>query len=310
MAMMLSNQPPASFAFAVAPYHDDWDYNVAFSRNFGLISPQEQQVLRNSRVAIPGLGGVGGIHALTFARLGIGNFTIADPDHFETANFNRQVGATLENLGRSKAEVIANQLKSVNPEADVRAHFGPVTPENISEFLEGVDLVVDSIDFFAIEVRRLVFREARRRGIWALTAGPIGFSAAWLLFDPAGMSFDTYFDLDDSMPRLDQLIAFAVGLAPRATHLAYLDLEKVDVSSGTGPSSSLACQLCSGVAAAEAVKILLCRGKVHAAPWYFQFDAYRQTLRKGRLRLGNRNPVQRLKRAWLRRRIRQAEGRS
>src|SRR5204862_3453111 len=117
-----------------------------------------------------------------------------------------------------------------------------------------------------------------------------------------------YFDLHDGQERLEQLAAFAVGLAPRATHLSYLDLTQVDVQSGRGPSLGLACQLCAGVAAAEVVKILLGRGPIRAAPCYFQFDAYRQALRRGRLRWGNRHPWQRIKRWWLLRRLRQIPG--
>jgi molybdopterin/thiamine biosynthesis adenylyltransferase len=281
-----------------------WSYEEAFSRHDGLVNRAEQDRLRRSRVAIVGMGGVGGIHLATLARLGIGAFHIADPDCFEVANFNRQYGATTQTVGRSKAEVMADQARAINPELDIRCLPEAITPQNVAGFLDGVDVVVDGIDFFAIEARRLVFREARRRGIWAVTAGPIGFSAAWMAFAPTGMSFDRYFDLHDGMDRLDQLVAFAVGLTPRATHLEYLDLSRVNLRSGTGPSVGLACHLCSGVAAAEVVKILLQRSPILAAPWYFQFDAYRQLLRKGRLLWGNRHPLQRLKRWYLRRRLR------
>src|SRR5437588_11574593 len=122
-----------------------------------------------------------------------------------------------------------------------------------------------------MNARRLVFREARKRGIWGLTAGPIGFSAAWVAFSPTGMSFDDYFDIHDSMDRLDQLIAFLVGLTPRATHRDYMDLSQVDTRSGRGPSAGLSCHLCSGVAGAEVIKVLLKRSPIHPAPCYFQF---------------------------------------
>jgi hypothetical protein len=78
-------------------------------------------------------------------------------------------------------------------------------------------------------------------------------------------------------------------------------LSQVDLEARTGPSLGLACQLASGVAAAEIAKILLGRGVVRAAPCYAQFDAYTGQLRQGRLRLGNRHPWQRLKRWYLRR---------
>jgi molybdopterin/thiamine biosynthesis adenylyltransferase len=280
-----------------------WTYDAAFARNRGLISPEEQQRLRASRVGIVGMGGVGGVHLVTLARLGIGRFAIADPDRFEIANFNRQYGATAAALGRPKAEVMAEVARSINPEADVRVWPEAISPQNVAAFLEGVDVFLDGIDFFNIEARRLLFRETRARGIWSLTAGPIGFSTVWLLFDPRGMSFDDYFDLHDPMDRLDQLVAFAVGLTPRATHLRYFDLNQVDFRSGAAPSSGLACQLASGVAAAEVVKILLGRKPLRPVPCYAQFDAYRGILRRGRLLLANRGPLQRLKRFVLRRRM-------
>ena len=174
---------------------ETFSYEEAFSRHRGLIDRQEQERLRQCRVAIVGMGGVGGIHLVTLARLGIGAFHIADPDRFELANFNRQYGATTRSLGQGKAEVMADEARAINPELRLRVFPEAITPENVGAFLDGVDVLVDGIDFFAIEARRLVFREARRRGIWALTAGPIGFSAAWLVFSPTGMSFDDYFDL-------------------------------------------------------------------------------------------------------------------
>lgn len=280
-----------------------WNYDAAFARNRGLISEAEQRRLRECTVAVVGLGGVGGVHVATLARLGVGGFRIADPDRFEIANFNRQLGATTHTLGHNKAEVIAGVARSINPDVRLLAWSEAITAANVGAFLEGADLLIDGIDFFAPAARRLVFAEARRRGLWALTAGPVGFSSAWIAFDPRGLSFDDYFDLRDDMDHWDQLAAFAVGLAPRATHWSYLDLTRADPRAGTGPSVGLACQLCAGIAAAEALKILLQRGPLRPAPYYFQFDAYRQLLRKGRRWGGNRHPWQRFKRWYLRRRF-------
>lgn len=286
-----------------APDGSAWSYEIAFSRNRGLICAEEQARLRASRIAIVGMGGVGGIHLVTLARLGIGAFHIADPDRFEVANFNRQHGATTRTLGQSKAEVMAREAQAINPEVQLHIFSEAISSANVGAFLEGVDVLVDGIDFFALPTRRLLFQEARRRGIWAVTAGPLGFSTAWLVFSPTGMSFDDYFDMNDRMDALDLIAAFAVGLAPRATHMRYLDLASVDIRSGRGPSAALACQLCAGVTAAELVKILLGRAPIRVAPAYSQFDAYRQVLRKGRLWLGNRHPLQRLKRWVFRRRL-------
>jgi molybdopterin/thiamine biosynthesis adenylyltransferase len=291
--------PKAANSIASKDRCAQWSYEEAFKRNRGLITEDEQQRLRNSRVAIAGMGGVGGVHLITLARLGIGKFTIADPDIFEVANFNRQVGATVANLGRNKAQAMAETALDINPGLELRVFQNAVDESNIDEFLKDVDLVVDGLDFFAIDARRMLFRCAAERGIWAITAGPIGFSTAWLTFDPCGMRFDDYFDLRDEMAPLEKAVAFGIGLAPKATHRHYIDFREVDVANHRGPSASLACELAAGVAATEALKILLGRGTLRPAPCFGQFDSYRQQTKLGRLWFGNRGFGQRIKRAWL-----------
>ena len=118
------------------------------------------------------------------------------------------------------------------------------------------------------------------------------------------MSFDAYFDFSDTHSELEQLIAFAVGLSPALLHRPYLDLSRVNLQERRGPSAGLACQLCSGVVGAQAVRILLDRGGLECVPCYFQFDAYRGRLKRGKLRTGNRHAMQRLKRWWLKRTLR------
>jgi molybdopterin/thiamine biosynthesis adenylyltransferase len=284
---------------------EDWSYSQAFSRNLGILTNEEQWKLRDSHVAIAGMGGVGGVHLMTLARLGIGRFTIADPDYFETANFNRQIGARVSTLGRSKVEVMYEEVRAINPEVQIQTISEPIGVGNVEQFMNGADIFVDGVDFFAMAARRLLFHEARRRKLWAVTAGPHAFSTAWIVFDPAGMSFDDYFDIRDGMTDAEQQVAFAVGCVPAAIHLKYLDLSKYfRPSQKSGASLGLGCQLASGVVGAEVVRLLLGRPGARPAPWYFQFDALRGMLRKGRLWGGNRHPMQRLKRWWLLQRMR------
>jgi hypothetical protein len=83
-----------------------------------------------------------------------------------------------------------------------------------------------------------------------------------------------------------------------------MDLGSVDVKTGRGPSSILACQMAASLAGGEAIKIILRRAAPLLAPQYLQVDCYRQLLRKRRLRGGNRNWYQRVKRAVLIRKLR------
>lgn len=278
-------------------------YKESFKRNLGLINEGEQERLRSARVAIAGLGGVGGIHLVTLARIGVGAFNIADNDTFEAVNFNRQYGASVNTVGRKKTDVMAETARSINPEALIKVFPDGINLSNIDEFLDGVDFVIDAIDFFAIDARRLLFKKAREKGIYAATSGPIGFGATLQVFSPAGMTFDEYFGISDGMEYMEKMIAFSVGLTPRALHLKYMDLSRVDLKAGTGPSIASACALCANLIATAVIGVLLKRDTVKPVPHYFQFDPYRQIYKKGRLLMGGRNPVQKLKRWFLLKRI-------
>ena len=273
----------------------NWCYEEAFARHRGLISTKEQERLRGSRVAVVGMGGVGGVDLVTLARLGIGRFTIADPDTFEVSNTNRQYGATSSTLGRSKAEVMAEIVRDINPQADIRVFRDPIGPENADAFLEDADVLVDGIDAFEIDVRRLLFNRAAKLGICGLGAGPVGFSTVWVIFRPDGMTFDRYFNLSDEMDSVQKFASYIVGMAPKATHRHYIDMSQIDFKQRAGPSVGLACQLAAGVVAVEVLKILLGRGPLYAAPNYHQFDAYLGRFIRKRLRGGNRHPLQRMK---------------
>jgi molybdopterin/thiamine biosynthesis adenylyltransferase len=271
-----------------------FNYESAFARNIGWLREEEQQVLRNKRVAIAGMGGVGGVHLLTLARLGIGKFHIADLDSFELANFNRQAGASLSSLGRPKVEVMAEAARDINPECELGVYPEGVSEANLDAFFDGVDVYVDGLDFFSFDIRERVFAYCASKGIPAVTVAPLGMSAALLNFLPGGMSFEEYFRVA-GRPDLEKAVRFLVGLAPALQHRHYLaDKTRVDLESGAGPSTVMACQLCAGVAGIEVLKLLLGRGKVWAAPHGIQYDGYRNKLAHTWRPGGNRNPLNRI----------------
>ena len=286
-------------------------YDEAFSRNLGWVTPAEQGVLRGKRVAIAGLGGVGGIHLLTLARLGIGRFHLADFDRFDLANFNRQSGATVATLGEPKVDVLARMARDINPDVELTLFPEGVTGDNLGAFLKGVDVYVDGLDFFAFEARERTFAACHAAGIPATTVAPLGMGAALLNFMPGGMSFEEYFQLD-GRDEIEKTVRFLVGLSPAMLQRRYLrDRRYVDFAAQRGPSTAMACQLCAGIAATEVLKILLRRGKVHAAPMGVHFDAYRGRLAHTWRPGGNRNPLQRVALAIARRqfaRMRAARG--
>lgn len=280
-----------------------YSYEQAFSRNIGWVTEEEQQILRKKRIAIAGMGGVGGVHLLTLARLGIGSFHIADFDTFDIANFNRQVGASMSTIGRPKAEVLKQMALDINPELDIRVFDQGVGKENAAEFFNGVDLYVDGLDFFAFDARQAAFSACSKMGIPAVTAAPLGMGAAVLCFLPGQMTFDEYFCWGD-LPDEEKGLRFLLGLAPAGLHFGYLvDPRAVNLEERRGPSTIMACQICAGMAATEGLKILLKRGEVLAAPYSLQFDAYRNRLARVKRSGGNNHPLQKIALAIARRRL-------
>ncbi|MYM31651.1 ThiF family adenylyltransferase [Duganella sp. CY15W] len=282
----------------MAPYI----YQQAFARNIGWVTPDEQAILRGKRIAIAGMGGVGGVHLLTLARLGIGAFHIADFDTFDLANFNRQVGANVSTLGQPKVNVLAAMALDINPGLQLVRFPNGVNEDNLASFFEGVDLYVDGLDFFAFGARQTTFAACARLNIPAITAAPLGMGTAVLNFLPGHMTFEEYFDWGDK-PDLEKALRFLVGLAPAGLHGGYLvDPSSINLKEQRGPSTIMGCELCAGAAATEALKILLQRGEVLAAPRGYQFDAYRNKLVRTWRPGGNRHPLQRLAMMLARRR--------
>lgn len=298
---MAKSDPAASLKAMAAKWGlgDIHAYNEeAFSRSIGFLDAADMDRLINAKVAIPGLGGVGGVHVMTLARSGVGKFHLADMDVFEPANMNRQFGARVQHFAQPKLDVMVNEALSVNPYTDITPFPEGITDDNLDAFLEGVDVVVDGLDFFVFEVRRKLFNRARELGIPVVTAAPLGFSSALLVFTPDGMSFDEYFDVNDDTPDRRKYINFALGLAPNSTHSRYLDASVVDFDLGKGPSMNVGCQMCSAFAATETLRLILGRKGVKPAPFYLQYDPYLHKLCRGKLRRGNKCRMQRAK-AWV-----------
>lgn len=268
-------------------------YQQATCRNIGLITEEEQEILRTSTIAICGMGAAGGHHLLALARLGVSNFVIADPDTFEISNIHRQAGAFADTLGRNKAEVMAEVVKSVNPDASVTVFPVAIGEDNIREFLMDADILLDGVEFFEIDVRRLVFDKAREKGIYAITAGPIGCGSSIQIFAPDGMGFDRYFGIKHGMTRAERLAAFGVGLLPKLPRGRQMDTSKIDFEKQKGPALISSIMICSGIMVTEVIRVLLQRPNIKAIPHSYYFDPagkryYHGFARFGRGRLRDR----------------------
>ena len=118
-----------------------------FSRTQLLLGKESIERLQNARVAVFGIGGVGGYVCEALVRSGLGAFDLIDDDKVCLTNLNRQIIATRKTVGQYKAEVMRERILEINPDAEVNIHKCFVLPENIDDFpFTDYDYVVDTVD--------------------------------------------------------------------------------------------------------------------------------------------------------------------
>ena len=118
-----------------------------FSRTELLLGKEAMERLASSRVAVFGIGGVGGYVCEALVRTGVGAFDLIDDDKVCLTNLNRQIIATRKTVGQYKVDVMKERMLEINPKVDVRVHKCFFLPENAEEFpFEEYDYIVDAVD--------------------------------------------------------------------------------------------------------------------------------------------------------------------
>ena len=131
-----------------------------FSRTEMLIGKDGIEKLKNSKVAIFGIGGVGSYVVEALARAGLGNFILVDNDDVAISNLNRQIIATTKTIGMPKVEVAKQRILEINPEANVEIYQEFFMPETKGILDETVSYIVDAIDTVTAKIE-LVLRAGK-----------------------------------------------------------------------------------------------------------------------------------------------------
>ena len=144
--------------------HDSF-YRELTRRNQGVVGDDAQTKLRDLRIGIFGCGSIGGAPVEILTRLGAESFSLAEPGAYELDNLNRQA-STLDDVGRNKAEVLRERIRSINPHARVLVEPRGVTAENVHYLVGSSDVIIDGVDVTepaGIEAKILLHREAWRQ---------------------------------------------------------------------------------------------------------------------------------------------------
>lgn len=135
-----------------------------FSREIKLIGQENFEKLKNSKILLFGIGGVGGYVLESLARSGVENITIVDFDTVSESNLNRQIIALKTTIGKYKVDVAKERVNNINPNCNIQAIKEKLTKENIDSFnFKNYDFVIDAIDM--VTSKLLIIEKAKKENV-------------------------------------------------------------------------------------------------------------------------------------------------
>lgn len=259
---------------------EDNFYRKLIDRNIGFIDEGQQARLRDSCVAIFGLGGLGGVAAQLLCRCGIGCIKIIDDEKFEPTNLNRQVFCYNSTLGKSKVEVTEEFLKDINPGVTIE-RYSREDENNIEEILKGTDAAVLAVDKARACI--VISRAAKRLGVplvegWALPCLNVR------VFTKDTMGLEEVYGLPTINKKIEdisenefkdmsiRMLETLFGI--EGIKSFYHEEAKERVMRGINPSFAPAVWLTAALMGMETIKILLKLGNIALAPHFALYDPF------------------------------------
>ncbi len=239
------------------------------SRNIGILSPEEQERIFNSCVSIAGCGGIGGLSAIQFARMGFNKLRIADFDHFELPNIGRQACSTSSSIGKSKVETLGKHLRDINPGIILEMYSEGINKNNVDDFVKDADIVIDGIDISCFYNSVLLHRSSRKSGICYIVAQAVAFGVSVFVFSPYTTDSETFVGLKPNSSRA-QISELEMTIDKFCPYIPdYIDHKLVEtVSAGeiTPPNMVMPLHLATSIAVSESVLLILDRAPMPRGP--------------------------------------------
>lgn len=257
-------------------------YHLITCRNLGLVDEEEQEKIRNSKVAICGLGGIGSPLSEILVRMGIENFSILDHGTFEPTNSNRQLYSFTDTDELWKTDVTEHFFKKINPDVKVEK-FRELTEENVDSFIDGSDVVILAVD--ALLPILILSRAARGKAIplvegWALTFGNVRVFTEKTPtleevynFPTIGRKVTEISEEEQSELLNQSIFQVAESFDGLIDHYPERAIRKMQEEK-TGTTLAPLVWLSSNMMAIEAMKIILGRGELALAPSFRVFDPF------------------------------------
>jgi hypothetical protein len=176
-------------------YKDD-HYPFYFGRNLGIYTPSDVEKIRGATIGVAGLGGSGGYALIFLVHMGFERFKVADLDHYEEHNKNRQLGALARNIGRPKTQSLLELANGLNPYATIEVYEEGITRENAPTFADGTDFIIETMDFNVPGAKFALYQAATDLRIHISTSPSPAYGAPVYNFGPKTPTFGQAFGLE------------------------------------------------------------------------------------------------------------------
>lgn len=227
------------------------------SRQMSIVSKNQQDRLKDSKITVIGCGGIGGAAIEMLARMGVGHIKIVDKDSFDVSNINRQLMSSFYSVGKSKTQVTQETIQSINPFIEVEVFEGELNESNVEEIIADSDLVIDALDNLVSRI--ILNRQARELEIPFIHGAIHGTMGQLCVFNNETPSYEELFKLPSRNKELTpEVIA-----------------EVLKLSQDTPPVLGPVPNIVGCLQASEAFKIITGKGKVILAPKVLNFDLMR-----------------------------------
>jgi len=235
-------------------------YSKMISRNIGIFSTEEQEKIKNAKVAIAGAGGVGGLLSERLIRLGVNFLKITDPETFELSNLNRQLGCNSETIGKFKASVIKNICMEINPGAEIIVNTNGITDQNSAqEFCKDVHICVDEMDYGLFDQSVYLDNAIHKNNGSYIFSTAIGFCAVIYTFGPNCITLEEFNYFRINQTKADPVNCYKKVLSNSSAFLKGKESLIEDIIQGKipAPTNSIGVGLTSVITAFEVMNVIL-----------------------------------------------------
>ncbi len=189
---------------------ENWYFERTARNHFWVGGKEGQKKISELKIAVAGLGGMGAHIAELLVRAGVRHIRISDPDTVDISNINRQVIANSLTVGMTKREAVRQELLKIAPETEVICYPG-VNADNVEEFVDGVDAVVDEIDVFPLDRHVMLHKAARQKKLALYSAYIVGLGTHFYKFEGEDFTFEDFLGIRNEKelkaPTADFLLA-------------------------------------------------------------------------------------------------------